>query len=220
MPGNHHDAAARVIIGFVFSGRTQLLPCSVASASAPAAFRAAVSSAIPANASNDLLVLWQGFDVRCSETAVLIVAAASLLGPQGAWNDRPRRTTYPSRTGPARSRRPVGPARAVDGAAVSAPASRLGRHGAGTARRHAGRRVLPARPLQVHESDHDRRPARGCLAVAGAGRLRAGRLLQPRSARQPRPPQRDDDPARVPAPRGRASGSRCRPRRRPPTGLR
>jgi hypothetical protein len=86
MPGNHHEAAARVIIGFVFSGRTRLLPCSVASASAPA-FRAAVSSALPANASNDLLVLWQGFDVRCSETAVLIVAAASLLGPQGAWND-------------------------------------------------------------------------------------------------------------------------------------
>ncbi|MCU1613641.1 MAG: hypothetical protein JWO98_1181 [Frankiales bacterium] len=82
----------------------------------------------------------------------------------------------------------------------------LGRHTLGAECRDARRRAFPPRPVQIDESDHDRRPARGGLAVAGAGRVRAGRLLQPRPARQPRPPECDHDRARIPAPRGRSVG--------------
>jgi hypothetical protein len=42
------------------------------------------------------------------------------------------------------------------------------------------------------------------LVQVGCGQ---GGLLQPRPARQPRPPQRDHDPSRLPAPRGRSVGA-------------
>ena len=50
-------------------------------------------------------------------------------------------------------------------------------------------------------------PAGRRVAVAGPGRLPAGRLVQQRPARQSRPPQRHHDRARLPASRGRPMGA-------------
>ena len=71
----------------------------------------------------------------------------------------------------------------------------------------AGRRPVPRRAVRGDTCDHDRRRPGLGVAVAGAGGVWSGRVLQQRPPRQPRPTERDDNSARSAAPSDRPMGA-------------